>query len=258
MLVRELIKQFKNEWLPVDTLQTFDKKAEASRELIMSGGDKKLLLAFDSMPLWKLRGLGPKRAMELWEIGVRPSNVTRHLKLLPDATRVALKYPPMDRIPHNMVTKIADAFIPRGEKGKCTIVGSYRRGKPFSGDVDILYEGCEDGDLAKFMTKIAEHLGHRWILMAQGPSKIAGIYRISPTKNVEVDIWVCSRDNHAAMLLYSTGSRDNNIRMRHIAKYRGLKLNQYGLWRGDKLIPTKTERDIYDKLEIKWQAPADR
>lgn len=248
MKVKELISIFKDEWLPVDNLQKLDKNTEVTRD-ILSGDD---LLAYDSMPLWKFRGLGPKTAMKLWKAGVRPGNIERHLKLLPESTRLFLKYKPVDKIPNKMVEEIYEKFIPKDEKKYCMLVGSYRRGKPTSGDIDILYFG----DLDKLLDKLEKNLGDKWILVSRGPSKIAGIF--VNKKTVEIDLWVCNPENKAAMMLYSTGSKTNNIRMRHIAKYRGMKLNQYGLFKDDKLIPTKTEKDIFDKLEMKYLEPSER
>jgi DNA polymerase (family 10) len=257
MLVRELIRIFKDEWLPVDSLLGLDKKSEVTRALLESTGDQQLVLAWDSMPLWKVRGLGPKKAMDLWQQGVRPGNLRRHLKLLPDATRIALQYPVMERIPRKLVEQTFAMFVPSGEKTKCVIVGSYRRGKPTSGDVDILYSGT---DFDKFMTKVQDHLGSRWQLMAKGPSKVAGIFLITPNAAVEIDIWISTPENRAYMLLYSTGSKQHNVKMRFIAKHRGYKLNQYCLedLKTGKKFPAKTEKDIFDLLKMRYKPPAER
>jgi DNA polymerase/3'-5' exonuclease PolX len=261
MLVRELIKIFKEEWLPVDSLLRLDKKTEVTRHLLETC-DKDTLLAWDSMPLWRVRGIGPKRAMALWAQGVRPGNLRRHLKLLPDATRVALQYPVMERIPRRLVEQAFLAWVPPGEKGHCIVVGSYRRGKPTSGDVDILYSGK---DFDAFMSKLERHLGDRWRLMARGPSKVAGIFSLTPRAAVEVDIWITTPETRAYMLLYATGSKEHNVKMRFIAKHRGYKLNQYGLFKdlgqgkfSEKSLPAKTEREIFDHLKMAWKKPEDR
>lgn len=256
MLVKDLIKIFRDEWIPgTDLLKTLDRSAEVTRHMIESLGDAKLLEYYDSMPLWPIRGIGPAKARELWAAGVRPGNLARHKRLLPESTLLALEYNPMSKIPHDLVTEIAAKFIPPDEKKRCEIVGSYRRLKPTSGDVDILYWGP---DLQKFLDKLAAQHGSRWILFAQGPSKIAGIFKYSPTRAVEVDLWIADSETYPAMLLYSTGSKEFNVRMRYIAKYRGYKLNQYGLWdlkTGKKVPGLKTERDIFRALEMKYRAP---
>ena len=260
MIVRELIKLFKSNWIDTTHLATLDKTAEATRSLLQSAKvPKDVLLKFDSIPLWSIRGIGPAKAAELWKAGVRPDNIKRHLDMLPEATLLALKYRPLERIPHDLVTQIVKAFVPQGERGKCTVVGSYRRKKPTSGDVDILYLNDRPDALGRFLQKCRDTHGENWIMVAKGPSKIAGIFRYTRDIAVGVDLWIATPDNYHAMLLYSTGSKTFNVRMRFIAKHRNYLLNQYGLWDSKKnLVKTKSERDIFDKLKMKWRRPEER
>lgn len=263
MIVRDLIRTLKSEWLPCDSLLKWvaeDRtrlKQDVTRALLAALGDAELLLAWDSMPLWRVRGLGPKKAMALWQQGVRPGNLQRKLKLLPAATQTALRYPVMERVPRDMIERAVAEFVPRGEKSHCTVVGSYRRGLATSGDIDLLYSG---EDFAKFITKVATHLGARWQLMSQGPSKVAGIFLYRPDAAVEVDIWISSPENRAYMLLYATGSRAHNIKMRFIARHRGYKLNQYALedLATGRRVPARSEREIFKHLRMAWKAPEER
>lgn len=256
MLVRDLIRTFRNEWIDTSSLEKLDKKSEVTRSLLQRAGvDAKTLLYYDSMPLWRVRGIGPSKAAELWRRGVRPDNLEKYRDLLPEVTLLALKFKPMERIPHDLVTKIADQFVPAGEKSKYVVVGSYRRNKPTSGDIDILYTG---DDLQRFLDRLAAAHGDRWAIAAQGPSKIAGFFRFAPRRSVEVDIWLTDKGDKHAMMLFSTGSKLFNVRMRYIAKRQGYKLNQYGLWRDGMLVPTKSERDIFDKLGMRYRRPEER
>lgn len=259
MLVKELIRLFKEFWIDTTELKLLNKTDEVTHSyLVHNKISKPLIKKFDSIPLWNVRGLGPASAVELWEKGVRPDNLEKYKTLLPEITQLSLKYKPLERIPHDLVTKISSVFIPTGEKGKCTIVGSYRRNKPTSGDVDILYVTSKD-DLQRFLDKLATTHGKKWILFAQGPSKISGLFRYTPKITVEIDLWIATPENFGAMLLYSTGSKLFNIRMRFIAKHKKMKLNQYGLFdEHGILVPTKSERDIFDRLNMKWRAPAER
>jgi hypothetical protein len=110
MLVRELIKIFKENWIDVEPLTKLDKKAEITRKMLVDADiPAKTLLYYDSMPLWKVRGIGPAKAAELWAAGVRPGNIHRHKSLLPETTILALKYKPLERIPHDLVTEVAGA-----------------------------------------------------------------------------------------------------------------------------------------------------
>lgn len=261
MIVKELIKLLKENWIDATEILPLDRATEVTKAfLVKSKISKPVIAKFESIPLWSVRGIGPVLAVELWAKGVRPGNLEKHKALLPDQTKLVLKYKPLERIPHDLVTKIAAKFIPTGEKTKCVIVGSYRRLKPTSGDVDILYSTKKD-DLQRFLDKLVEVHGKNWILFAQGPSKIAGIFCFEDPKPiaVEVDLWIATPDNKHSMLLYATGSKLFNVRMRAIAKRKGMKLNQYGLFDStNKIIPTKTERDIFDHLQMDWKKPEER
>jgi DNA polymerase (family 10) len=166
---------------------------------------------------------------------------------------MCLKYKPLDKIPHNIIPKIVEKFMPF-EKHPI-IVGSYRRETPYSGDIDILYNGS---DLNKLLSKLSELHKDRWTVYSKGEMKIAGIFHLSGKKCVEIDLWICDSKNKHAMLLYSTGSKNFNIIMRMIAKRKGYKLNQYGLFKDDKLIETKSEKDIFDKIGMKYREPTQR
>jgi len=61
-----------------------------------------------------------------------------------------------------------------------------------------------------------------------------------------------------AALLYFTGSKNFNIRMRNAAIAKGWKLNEYGLWDGDKLIAGKTEEEIFEALGWEFVEPTAR
>jgi len=258
MILRELIKIFKQNWIPTDSLEALDKKAEVTRETLLAAGvPSEIILKYDSMPLWAIRGIGPAKAAELWTAGVRPTNLSKYKSILPETTVLALKYKPLARIPRELITKIAEEFVPRGEKTKCTIVGSYRRKRPTSGDIDIMYVGRTHADFDKFLEKVKAAHKKNWIMLATGPSKVAGFFKYRNLV-VEVDIWIATDEDKHAMLLYSTGSKLFNVRMRFIAKRKGYKLNQYGLWRNDKLVKTESERDIFEKIGMSYRRPEER
>ena len=71
-----------------------------------------------------------------------------------------------------------------------------------------------------------------------------------------IDIFASS--DIVPMILYTTGSKDNNTLMRHKAKLLGYKLNQYGLFQGKKQIMLKTEADYYEILKLEYKTPAER
>ena len=71
----------------------------------------------------------------------------------------------------------------------------------------------------------------------------------------DMDIRVIPERSYGAALQYFTGSKDHNIHMRTLAISKGLKLNEYGLFRSKKIISSKSEKDIYGALGMEWIPP---
>jgi DNA polymerase/3'-5' exonuclease PolX len=257
------IKKIYNKWglrlpeaikgrkVPPDTIMT----PKLLKQLALSEQDR---LQIISLPLLNVNGIGPVSAIKLWQKGVRPTNLEKHIKLLPDITKTELLYRPRRAIPHDQVTAIYEDFMPKEHVAKTLIAGSYRRLKPTSNDVDIVYWGP---NFDRFLQKLEDRHGSRWIVMSRGPSTVLGIY-IPTTENgtaYEVDLWIAKPEAKAAMILYATGSQQFNIVMRMLAKKKNMKLNQYGLWdHNNKLIPCKTEKDIFNAVGMWWRKPEER
>jgi DNA polymerase (family 10) len=72
---------------------------------------------------------------------------------------------------------------------------------------------------------------------------------------LQVDLRVVPPASHGAALLYFTGSKAHNIRLRNLALGRGLKLNEYGLWRGRRPLAGATEEEVYAALGLPWIPP---
>lgn len=279
MLIKELVTILRDHHLtePLDELLLAieNKKVERLTEILsptwLSKNDLPITMKYyESMPLWSIKGLGPSKALVLWKAGVRPDNLEKHLNKLPDETKLWLKYKPLDRIPHKLVELIGNKFydpiyeyfakVKKVKKpAKVELVGSFRRLKPTSGDVDILWFANPGETIQDLLEIIGEVHKSNWIPISSGPAKIAGFYKFNSAKYVEVDLWIAGSDpvSRAAMRLYSTGSKKFNILMRHIAKAKGYKLNQYGLFKGDsnKPLQLKSEEEIFDKIGLKYRDP---
>src|SRR4030043_2333497 len=70
-----------------------------------------------------------------------------------------------------------------------------------------------------------------------------------------MDIRVVPKKSYGSALQYFTGSKEHNIILRKIAIDKGLKLNEYGLFRGKKMIAGNTENEIYKTLGLPWIPP---
>lgn len=133
---------------------------------------------------------------------------------------------------------------------KVITVGSIRRMKETIGDGDIL--------VSVSSLKVAEKVMDFFVNMAG----VINVYGYGKTKssirlknNMDLDLRVVPEESFGAALQYFTGSKAHNIAVRKIAIKKGLKLNEYGLFRGKKMIAGKTEEEVYNKLGLQYIEP---
>jgi DNA polymerase (family 10) len=72
---------------------------------------------------------------------------------------------------------------------------------------------------------------------------------------LQVDLRVVPQESYGAALLYFTGSKSHNVVLRQLAQQRGLKLNEYGVFRGDTPVAGETEESVYAALGLPWIPP---
>jgi DNA polymerase (family 10) len=131
------------------------------------------------------------------------------------------------------------------------IAGSYRRGKETIGDLDFLVVSSEVQRVMDTFGAFAEVAE----VVARGPTKMS----VRLAHGLQVDLRVVPAASFGAALVYFTGSKDHNIVLRSLAKDRGLKINEYGVFRTgkgeDKLVAGQTEEDVYATLDLPWIPP---
>ena len=120
--------------------------------------------------------------------------------------------------------------------------GSYRRGKETVGDLDFLVTAAYGADV---MDRLAAYGGVEQVI-ARGETKMSVRLR----SGMQVDLRVVPPESFGAALQYFTGSKEHNVVVRGLAKDRGLKLNEYGVFRGDEYIAGRTEADVYAVLDL--------
>ena len=125
---------------------------------------------------------------------------------------------------------------------KIEIAGSYRRGKETVGDLDVLIVA---GDVSEAMGHFAEYPDVAEVL-ARGDTKMT----VRLANKLQVDLRAVPAESFGAALQYFTGSQAHNIALRSQAKDRGLKINEYGVFEGDRQIAGADERDIYATLGL--------
>jgi DNA polymerase (family 10) len=120
--------------------------------------------------------------------------------------------------------------------GQVEIAGSFRRRKDTVGDLDILVTAKERGPVVERFVGYPECDE----ILAQGPTRAA----IRLRSGLQVDLRVLEPESYGAGLYYFTGSKAHNIAIRRMAQQRGLKINEYGVWRGKRRIAGKTEEEV--------------
>ena len=117
--------------------------------------------------------------------------------------------------------------------------GSLRRRAETIGDVDILVASGKGEKIIQAFT----HAGFVQEVLAAGPTKGSAIIQTRTTP-VHVDVRVVPKKSFGAAAQYFTGSKEHNVRLREIAVKAKLKLNEYGLFKGEKMIAGRTEEEI--------------
>lgn len=186
----------------------------------------------DSEGLTRLKGFGAKkvenirRGIELWA-------ASRQRMLIGVAFPLAENL--LEQIRRNKLVERAEA------------AGSLRRRKEDIGDLDILITSKDRPEALKQLTKLPIVRE----VLETGDTKAAVIVE----GGIRVDIRAVAGESFGAAMQYFTGSKQHNIHLRKIARERGLKCNEYGLFRGNRRIGGEKEDDIYRGLGMRTMPP---
>ena len=131
--------------------------------------------------------------------------------------------------------------------------GSLRRWAETIGDVDVLVGGG-GGEAGGRIIQAFTGAGFVREVLAGGPTKGSAIIDTGAI-GVHVDVRVVPQESFGAAAQYFTGSKEHNVRLREIAVKAKLKLNEYGLFKGEKMIAGAVEDEIYQKLGLDYVDP---
>ena len=220
-------------------------------------------------------GIGPRKAEELVKDKITSiSELKNNKDKLNNLQRIGLKYYDdiLKRIPrdeivkfHKEFEKIFNKYAP--DESSFDIVGSYRRGKPDSGDIDIIISNKND-DKDVFKIILDQLIKDKVIIevLSKGKTKSLTIVKILPDSPARrVDFLYSSPNEYAFAILYFTGSKEFNTVMRQHALTMGYTLNEHGLSimkngvKGpqiDKYFPD--EKSIFDFLGMVYKQPEER
>ncbi len=219
--------------------------------------------------LLRLPGLGPKTARRFWtELGVEgPAELGEAIRAgrleglkgfgpkKIEQIRVALASAAgtggSTRLPIEVAYPIARRLLAglraSGAVEQLEVAGSFRRCRETVGDLDVLATSGRPGEVFDAFTRLPDVAEVR----LRGPTKETVLLR----DGLQVDLRVVEPAAFGAALLYFTGSKDHNVRLRSLARERGLKINEYGTFRGDERIAGATEEEMYAALELTWVPP---
>ncbi|MEK6802835.1 MAG: DNA polymerase/3'-5' exonuclease PolX [Nitrospirota bacterium] len=125
--------------------------------------------------------------------------------------------------------------------------GSYRRGRETIGDLDILVTARQSGSVMERFVAYPEVEE----VLAQGETKAS----VRLKSQLQVDLRVVPDDCYGAALQYFTGSKDHSVVLRQLAQQRGLKISEYGVFRGELRVAGETEESVYAAVGLPWIPP---
>jgi DNA polymerase (family 10) len=219
--------------------------------------------------LLRVPGLGPKTARRFWlELGVEgPAELAdaiqqgrldgvkgfgpKKIEQIRLALVAAAGAPSAQRLPIEVAYPIAMRLIhglrAAGAVQEIEAAGSFRRRRETVGDLDILVTSTDPERVFDAFTRLPEVAEVR----LRGGTKETVLL----TDGLQVDLRVVEPEAFGAALQYFTGSKDHNVRLRSLARERGLKINEYGVFRGEERVGGRTEPEVYATLDLAWIPP---
>ena len=233
-LHRELASKFPPQLLELRDIPGLGpKRLKLLIDLMQIRGRDDLEKAVKSGTIRKIPGFGPKIEDRIRESLLRRETGEEKRMLYAEATRIAAQI---------------EAYL-----RKCTAIrefelaGSFRRRRETVGDLDAVAAAADSAAVMKHFNAfpgITEVIG-------SGETKTSVVLK----GGLQVDLRVVPAKSFGAALTYFTGSKSHNVHLRRIAQARGLLLNEYGLFRNDVVIASRTEEEIYRALGLAWVPP---
>ncbi len=219
------------------------------------------------MDMLRIPGLGPKKAATLFkELGLIS---LAQLKEACEAGKVAelkgfgkkTQQSILEGIPHaqeagkrfliSIATASADEIVADLKQlssiSQVAVAGSCRRRKETCGDLDVL---AISDNSAEAMDRLAAHPLVEKVL-ARGETK----QRVRLRTGIELDLRVVPAASYGAAMQYFTGSKEHNIVIRRRAIERGLKVNEYGVFRGEEYVAGRSEEEVYAAVGLPFIPP---
>ncbi|MGD9042018.1 MAG: DNA polymerase/3'-5' exonuclease PolX, partial [Desulfobacteraceae bacterium] len=130
-----------------------------------------------------------------------------------------------------------------------TVAGSFRRGQETVGDLDILVT-CKKGKNEKIMYRFVDYEDVDQVV-SHGETRSSVVL----DSGLQVDLRVVPQVSYGAALHYFTGSKAHNIAVRKLGVKKGLKINEYGVFKDKKRVAGRTEKEIYKQVDLPYIEP---
>jgi DNA polymerase (family 10) len=249
-----------------------DDLAGKVREILETGSSEMLMRLHRQLPasiveLLRVAGLGPKRAKALHDkLGIKSladlkrATESGRLKGLPGfgvktEARIAASIAARQRAePRHLlvaVTPLAESIVAElgGVPGieQVVVAGSYRRARDTVGDLDVLATAKSAGPV------IERFIQHDSVdrVLAHGTTRATVVLK----GGLQVDLRVVDGASYGAALHYFTGSKAHNIAIRRLGQQRGLKINEYGVFRGERRMAGDTEESVFRSVGLPFIPP---
>ena len=218
--------------------------------------------------LMAVEGLGPRSIKQLYnELGIKnlddlEKNAKRHrirrLKGMGDKTErkilinidFARKSTGRNLLGHILpvANEIKEDLASLDYVFRVEIAGSIRRRKETVGDIDILVTTNKPNEVMDYFSGI-DLVDD---VVVKGPTK--STVRLKEN-GIDVDLRAFEDEIFGSALMYFTGSKETNVELRRIAIAKGLKLSEYGIFRGERLLAGRTEEEIFKTLGMEYIEP---
>ena len=241
-------------------------------EILASGHAKALDELHKEVPasleaLLKIPGLGPKRVKVLYKdlhiktlkqletaarrgrLSALPGFGAKTEQRILDA--VGAHRSLEKRFLHNVARQYAEPLAQYLQKvsgvNDVVVAGSYRRGKETVGDLDILVTAKANSPVMQKFVAYDEVVE----IVSKGTTRATVFLR----NGLQVDLRVVEQQSFGAALHYFTGSKAHNIQVRRLGQQRGLKINEYGVFKGEETIAGKTEASVFKAVGLPFIPP---
>ncbi|WP_456479767.1 helix-hairpin-helix domain-containing protein [Nautilia sp.] len=246
--------------------------SEYIKEIVHTGEFHKLKELQKEIPsslteLLSIEGLGPKRVKLLYEtLGVKsmedlkkyalsgklrqlpgfgPKLIEKILKGVKQLKKAGIRFLWAEIEP--VANEIKEYLLRFEGVETVEIAGSFRRKKESVGDLDILV-------IAKDYYKVSEYFV-KFYRVKEVYSKGLTRSTVFLDNGLQIDLRAVTKESYGAALHYFTGSKAHNIEIRKLAQQKGLKINEYGVFEGNKKIASLKEEDVYKSVGLEYIEP---